>query len=596
MKIAGSNPVATAMNKFISNRDIAELFRNISAAYQAIGENRFKIIAYDNAATSVEHATSELKDLWEEGKLDTIPGLGVSIQKHLDELFRTGKVKHFERVKKNLPEGMFELLNVGGLGPKSAYKLAKELKIKNVNELIGAAKAGKIRGIPGFGEKSEKEILTATSELKNRTSRHLLPYAATTAEKILIYLRQHKDCERAEPLGSLRRMAATVGDVDIAVASDNPKGMIEHFGKFREINRILEAGPRKTSALLYGGMQIDLMVQPTKAFGSLLQHFTGSKNHNIHLRELAIKKGMSVSDYGIKIKGKLKEFKTEEEFYKFLKMDTPVPELREDTGEIEAALAHKLPKVISIGDIKGDVHLHSSYPIEPSHDLGEDNFEIMIKKAKELGYQYIGLSDHSPGYSTHTKAQIVELIKKRTHKIEQLKSSNSNFGVLNLLEIDILTNGQLSVPEDGLKLLDGSIAGIHSSHRQDKKTITKRILTAINSPYVQVISHPTGRLLEQRESMEIDWPTIFDACKKTGTILEINAWPNRMDLPDTLVKEAVERGVKLIINSDSHAVSQMDNMTFGVAVARRGWAEAKDIVNTLTWPQFKKLFRNKEVS
>ena len=578
--------------KYFSNKEIAKLLREISAAYEARGENRFKVVAYDSAATSIEHTTSELKDLWEEGKLSTISGFGKSIQGHLEELFKTGKVKHFDSVKKNLPTGMFSLLDIRGLGPKSAYKLAKELNIKNTQDLQEAAKEGKIRKIAGFGEKSEQEILTAISELSLKTTdRYLLTEAFPVAERVLNYLRSHKNCERAEPLGSLRRMVATVGDIDIAVASGNPKTIIEHFKRFKEISRILDAGPRKSSVLLLNGMHLDLIVQKARAFGALLQHFTGSKNHNIRLREYALKKGMSVSDYGIKVKGKLKEFKTEEEFYNFLGMDYIIPEMREDTGEVEAAVSGKLPEVIEIKDIKGDIHLHSSYRIEPSHDLGANSFEEIISEAKKLGYQYVGLSDHSPGFSTHTKTQIIDLIKKRSENIEQLKTSSKNIKVLNLLEIDILANGELSVPEEGLKILDGAIAGIHSSHRHDKKMITKRMMVAINSPYVQVISHPTGRLLNQRDSYEADWPVIFKACQRTATILEINAFPNRLDLTDTLVREAIKQGVKLIINSDAHTIEQMDNMRFGISVARRGWAQRKDIANTLPWVEFKKMFR-----
>lgn len=580
------------MSKFVTNREIAKLFREVAAAYEARGENRFKIIAYDNAATSAEHVTSELKDLWEEGKLDTVPGIGASIRQHLDELFRTGRVKHFESLKKGLPEGMFTLLGIGGLGPKNAYKLAKALNVKNREDLEKAAIEGKIRSLPGFGEKSEKDILAAIGEAKNKSdNRYLLSEAFPVAERILNYLRTHKDCERAEPLGSLRRMVATVGDIDIAVASNNPKAIIGHFQKFKEISRVLGAGPRKSSAHLYNGMQIDLMVQPSRAFGALLQHFTGSKNHNIHLREYALKKRYSVSDYGIKVKGKIKEFKTETEFYKFLGMDWIVPEMREDTGEIEASRAHKLPKVVETSDIRGEIHLHSNYPIEPSHDLGTASFKEIISRAKELGYEYIGLSDHSPGVSKHSTKEIVTLIEKRTRAIEQIKSSNKKFRVLNLLEIDILTNGELSVPEEGLKLLDGAIAGIHSSHRQDEKSITTRLMTAIHSPYVQVISHPTGRLLNQRESYEADWPTVFAECAKTNTILEINAYPNRLDLPDVLIRDAIKSGVTFVINTDAHRLEHMDNMRFGVAVSRRGWCEKKDIVNTLSWVEFKKLFR-----
>ena len=270
--------------------------------------------------------------------------------------------------------------------------------------------------------------------------------------------------------------------------------------------------------------------------------------------------------------------------------------MREDTGEVETALRQAqgkqpgLPKLVELPDIKGDVHLHSSYRIEPSHDLGANSFEEIISKAKELGYQYVGLSDHSPGFLTHTKTQIIDLIKKRSENIEQLKTSSKNIKVLNLLEIDILTNGELSVPAEGLKILDGAIAGIHLSHRHDKKMITKRMMTAINSPYVQLISHPTGRLLTQRDSYEADWPVIFKACQRTGTMLEINAFPNRLDLTDTLVRAAIKQGVKLIIDTDAHAIEQMDNMRFGLYVARRGWAERKDIANTLPWVEFKKLF------
>lgn len=577
--------------KYFSNSDVAKLLKEISAAYAVRGDDRFKIIAYDRAADSIEHVTSDVKDLWEDGKLDTIPGLGKSIKSHLEELFKTGKVKHFENVKKGLPPGMFKLLEVGGMGPKNAYKIAEKLKIKDVADLEEAAKQGKVRSLAGFGIKSEDEILAAISELKGRGDRHLLPFAIACADQILNHLKSLKVCQRAEPLGSLRRMVATVGDVDIAVASTNPPMVIDHFQKFRGIGRVLEAGPRKAAILLKNGMQIDLIVTKPEAFGALLQHFTGSKNHNIHLREIAIKKGMSVSDYGIKYKSQLHEFKNEQDFYKFLGMDYIDPELREDTGEIEAAQKHKLPKLIKLEDIKGDVHLHSNYPIEPSHDRGVHSFQEIIDAGYNMKYEYVGLSDHSPGFSTHTKNQIVDLIKKRTKKIEQLKYSNKAIRILNLLEIDILTNGELSVPVEGLKLLNGAIAGIHSSHSQSKESITKRLLVAINSPYIQVISHPTNRLLQQREASEVDWPKIFEACAKTKTILEINAWPNRMDLPDTLIKEAHNYGVKLIINSDSHDVEQMKNMKFGISVARRGWSTSGDIVNTLPWLEFKKYFR-----
>src|SRR3972149_2024146 len=462
-------------NYYFSNKKIAKILNDISAAYTIKDESRFKIIAYQNAAASIEHATSEIKDLWDEGKLDTLPGLGENIRKHLDELFTKGRVRHFDSVTKDIPQVVFELLKVRGMGPKTAYKLATSLRLKSLSDLVQKAKTKKIRVLSGFGQKSEQEILESLDKFKEPT-RYLLPEAFPVAQRLLNHLKKLKEVKIAEPLGSLRRMNPTVGDIDIAVASNHPKTVIKHFTAFGEVSKVLEAGERKGSVILKNGMQIDLLINPPKSFGSLLQHFTGSKNHNSKLRESAIKNKTSVSDYGIRYKGRLHEFKTEKEYYNFLGMDWIVPEMREDTGEIEAALKHKLPKVVELGDIKGDIHLHSNYPIEPSHDLGKDSFEDIINKAKLLEYEYVGLSDHSPGVSTHTKNQIIKLIEKRTKKIEQLKSSIKNIGILNLLEIDILTNGQLSVPKEGLKLLNGAIAGIHSSHSQGKSAITQRLL------------------------------------------------------------------------------------------------------------------------
>lgn len=577
--------------KFFSNKDIAKLLREISAAYLVRGENNFKVIAYQNAADNVKHLAGELKDIWDEKKLNTVPGLGKSIQEHLDELFRTGHVKHFDEIKKELPPGMFELLDITGMGPKSAFKLASKLKLKSVKDLQKAAESGKIRELEGFGVKSEQEILTAIGEFKVKPGRHLLTFAYNTSQRIIDHMNKHPATLKVEPMGSLRRMVATIGDVDIGVASKEPLKVITHFKKSPEVSRVLGAGTSSSSILLKNRVQIDLKVQPPEAFGSLLQHFTGSKSHNIHLRELALKKGMSLSEQGITHKKKLLRFSTEESFYDFLGLMWIPPEMREDSGEIQAAIKNELPDLIELKDIKGDIHLHSDYPIEPSHDLGKDSMEKIVQRAVELGYAYVGLSDHSPGFSTHTKTQMVDLIKKRKEKIEQIKDSFKSVRILNLLEIDILKDEHISVPEEGLKLLDGAIAGIHSSHRQPKEQITRRLLAACNSPFIQVISHPTGRLLLERESYEADWPKVFETCAKTGTILEINSWPNRLDLPDLLIREALKYKVKFIINSDSHAIEQMDNIKFGVSVAKRGWATKNDIINTLPWLEFSKHFR-----
>ena len=576
--------------KYYTNREIAKLFREIAAAYSVKGGNNFKIIAYNNAADSVENAPGELKDLWEDGKLDSVAGLGKSIKSHLDELFKTGKVKHFQSIKKDLPEAMFDLLNFTGMGPKIAYKLSKALKLKNARDLEKAAKEGKIRTLPGFGEKSEKEILKSIEEYRAKNQRYNLPLAFSAAQRIINHMKKLDACEKVEPLGSLRRMVATIGDVDIAVASNEPKKVIKHFNSFREIARIITAGSVSSSVVLKNGMRIDLKIQPPEAFGALLQHFTGSKYHNIALREYSLKLGKSLSEYGIKYKGKLHKFSNEEDFYKFLNLNYIEPELRENTGEIEAAQKHNLPKLINPNDIRGDLHIHSSYPIEPSHDLGKDTFLDIAKKAKELKYEYFGLSDHSPGASTHTKSQITSLIKKRTQKIEQLNNSSGNIRALNLLEIDILTSGELSVPQEALNLLDFAIAGIHSGHSENKDKITKRLMTAIHNPKVKVISHPTGRIIGERNPYEADWEAVFKECARTKTCLEINSWALRLDLPDTLIRQAKQFGVKFVINSDAHAISHMENLQFGVSVARRGWCTKEDIVNTRPYVEFARHF------
>lgn len=592
-------------NKEMTNQEIAELLRSVAAAYEIKGKNeginRFRIAAYQKAADAIEHASSELKDLWEQGKLNEVPGIGASLSEYLDELFKTGKVKHFARAVKGLPEGMFSLLNIPGIGPRTAFKLTKELGIKDINGLKRAAESGKIRDLEGFGAESEADILKSIKEVKERSGRMLLPYATSIAEDVVSWLKKSPSVARVDPLGSLRRQVATVGDVDIAVASSKPKDVIEHFIKYPKKSRVLEAGDRTSSILLPGGVQVDLMLQPEDAYGALLQHFTGSKHHNIALREYALKQGKSLSEYGIKQlktkNAKLRTFESEEDFYKAVGLEFIPPELREDTGEIEAAKTGKLPHLVELKDIKGDFHLHSDFNIKTSHDQGSASFKQMIELAEELGYEYIGFSEHNPAQSTNSEKQMLDLLKRKKEAIEQINYSREKRKnkrvkhVFNGLEIDISPNGRLAVPDKGLKLLDYAIVSVHSSFRQSKKEQTKRVLSGLSHPKAKILGHPTARRLNEREEIELDWDQIFDFCKKNDKWLEINSWFDRLDLPDTLVREAVKEGVKMIINTDSHALDHMRLMRYGVSVARRGWAEKRDIVNTLSYQQFLKEFQ-----
>ncbi len=555
---------------------------------------RFQIIAYHKAADSIDKETTQVKDLIKEGKMN-IPGVGPSIKQSLEELVNTGRVKHFDEIAKHVPESVFPLIQIPSLGPKKAYKLVTHFNLKDpktvIEDLKTLAESGKIADLPTFGEKSQSDILRAISEFAKgfgKTTRMVLPFATEISEKILAYLQKSEDVVQASTLGSLRRKASTVGDIDIAVASDNPKAVIEHFVNYPYKERVIEQGPISASILALGGKQIYLMVQPVRCFGSLLQHFTGGKNHNVALRELAIKKGLSLSEKGIKNSktGKMAEYDTEEKFYKALGLPWIPPEIREDQGEIEAALEDELPNLIELGDIKGDLHIHSSYPIEPSHDMGNDPMETMLKKAKTLGYDYLGFSEHNPNLSKHTKGQIYSILAKRKDKIEQLKESNKSVRAINLLETDILPNGQLAIDEKGLEYLDATLVSIHSVFKMDKKEMTKRVLSGLSNPKAKILTHPTGRLLNERPGYELDFEQIFDYCKKHNKAVEINAWPQRLDLPDSLVRQAIKYGVKFVIDTDSHAVLQMDNMRFGIDVARRGWAQKNDILNTLSYNSF----------
>ncbi|MBI4079582.1 MAG: hypothetical protein HY429_04820 [Candidatus Levybacteria bacterium] len=585
----------------MTNREIAKLLQHVAAAYTIKNEQkyRFQIIAYQKAADAIMGTTEEIKDLIKEKRLEKLPGIGPSIRSHLEELIKTGKVKRFEWVKSGIPQTVYPLLDVPTLGPKKAFKLVTHFDLKNpktvIDDIEKIATQGKIANVEDFGEKSQEDILQAIAEFRQgsgKTTRMVLPFAGELAERLLIYLKRSKDAVDVQPLGSLRRMKDTIGDIDFAVATTNPKAVIDYFVAYPQKERIIEKGPNTASILLSNGRQIDLMTQPPDAFGSLLQHFTGSKNHNIHLRNFALSKGMSLSEYGIKKLGKTHKFKTEEELYKFLGMEWIAPELREDTGEIELALRQAqgkhpgLPRLIELKDIKGDLHIHSNYPIEPSHDMGKDTMEEMLKKAKNLGFEYLGFSEHNPSVSKHTSKQIYTILARRKEKIEGLNESKKYIRSVNLLELDILANGNLAIDEKSLGELDACLVSIHSSFNMNKKDMTKRVLDALAHPKAKILCHPTGRMLNERQGYELNFEAVFDFCKKHNKALEINAWPNRLDLPDTLVRQAVKYGVKMVINTDSHALWQMDMMKYGVAVARRGFATKGDIVNTLPYNEF----------
>ena len=576
-------------SRHMTNLQVAKLLRAVAAAIElSSGDNRFRIVAYQRAADANEHSSSEVKDLWDDGNLKELAGVGEAIAGHLDELFKTGKVKHFEAILKPFPPALFELMEVPGIGPKTALKFSKELGITRAHsaipELLKAAKKGRI----------DERFIKAIEEYQGRSRRLLLDVAQTIADSIVGWMRKNPHVREANTLGSLRRQASTVGDIDIAVASDHAKEVIEHFTKYPHKSRVLEAGVHTASLILPNEYQVDLMVQPPAAYGALLQHFTGSKHHNIKLREYALKKGYSLSEYGITPrpstslsnpspiigegrKGEVLSFPTEEKFYNFLGLDWIPPELREGENEIELAKLHQLPKLVELSDIRGDLQMHSDFNIEPSHDLGLSSVDELCDKARELGYEYIGITDHNPAVSGHTQAQILDLIKKRTEVIQFQKRA---IHVFNSLEIDIQPIGKRALPDAALELLDYACIAIHSSFRLSRKAMTDRVLSALDHPKVKFFAHPTARLLGQREGVELDWDRIFDFCVRNHKWLEIDGWPNRLDLPDVVAKDAIKYGVKLVVDTDSHAAGQLVYMRYGVSVARRAGAGKYDIINT----------------
>ena len=585
----------------MNNLEIAKLLRSVAAAYQvnpaASSEptTHFRIVAYQNAADAIEHLTSEVKDLWDDNKLKEIPGVGNTIADYLDELFKTGKIKHFEEIMHDLPPAMFELMDVPGIGAKRALRLSRELGITRTHgaleKLIHAAEHGHIRNLEGFGEQLEKEILLSVKTVKERSKRLLLPFATIVAEEVVSYMQKHPSVEKIETLGSLRRRVATVGDIDIAIATNKPKEVIEHFAAYPKKTKLIEKGDSTSSLLLPGGVQVDLMVQPPQYFGALLQHFTGSKHHNVALRTYALKKKLSLSEQGIKSGMRIEYFATEEEFYKRLGMDWIPPELRENEGEIELALLHQLPKLVELEDVKGDLHIHSSFPEETSHDAGINSMEKLVKEAERLDYEYIGFSEHNPKQSL-AEDKIISVLEEKQERVRKLEAKNPKLKLFNGLEIDITPSGALALPERAFAALDYAIVSLHSSFRGTKADQTKRVLEGLAHPKVRIFGHPTGRKLNEREGVELDWDKIFDYEIKNNKWIEINSSPDRLDLPDSLARQAIKLGVKLIINTDSHAADWLLGMRYGVSVARRGWAEKKDIINTLSLQEFEKILRS----
>ncbi len=567
-----------------TNKEVSQILKEILASMEVKAYNRFRIRAYQNALAAIDNLTSSIYDVWENHRLSEIPGVGEGLERHLNELFTTGEVQEYKDIKEGLPDGMFALLGLRGIGAKKAFKLANNFKLVKretaLERIKEYARAGKIRIMDGFGEKSEKDILDAISDQKkhkNAKPRLLLIQAEEVSNRIIDYLNKMENSEEFEitALGSLRRRAPTVGDIDIAVATNTPDLVLTHFLEFPEIEEVLVKGEEKVSVVLKNDIQVDLRISSPKAYGSMLQYFTGSKQHNVLLRTYAMEKGLSLSEYGIKEGGKILQYSDEKTFYHKIGLPHIPPEIRHGLNEVSLAVEGKLPKLVELQDIKGDLHTHTV-----ASD-GVNTLSEITAAAIEKGYEYLGISDHAPSIQTRNEAEVLNIVRNQKALIEQINNSQDKIRVLLGYEINILNDATLSLPDRFLKELDYAIASIHTSFDQPRKLVTKRLINAIKNPYIDIIGHPSGRLINQREGCDIDWKEVFDVALEYDKIIEINSQPNRLDLADDLVREAVRRGIKLIISTDSHAIVDLGLMRFGIDVARRGFCEKKNIINTL---------------
>jgi DNA polymerase (family 10) len=572
------------------NQEIAKIFNDMARFLRMEGV-AFKPYAYERAALSLETLSQDVGDIYRKGgekALLEIPGIGKAMAGHIEEYLKTGKIKHYETQKKKLPINLDELVRVEGMGARKAKTLYQKLGIKNLKDLEKAAKTGKIAPLFGFGEKTEKNILQGLEFLKRDKGRFLLGQILPTARNVLEKLKNLKEVEEISLAGSVRRRKETIGDVDILVVSKKPAKIMDFFVKLDGVEKVWAKGGTKASIRMREGFDMDLRVVPKESYGSALQYFTGNKDHNIVTRKIAIEKGLKLSEYGLSRGKKMIASKTEEDVYKAIGLPFIEPELRENEGEIEAALKGQLPKIIGYKDIKGDLHCHSDW------DGGEDSIEKMAKAAMDMGYEYIGISDHTKFLRIEHGLNEKQLLNQ--HKeIEKLNSKfriqNSGFRILHGCEANIMSDGSIDIKDEVLAKLDYVIAGAHSVLKQEKLKMTERLVKAIKNPNVDIISHPTGRLIGKRDEYQVDFDKILKTAKETGTILEINSAPIRLDLRDLYIRRAKNEGVKMIINTDSHQKEQLGLIEYGIAMARRGWAEKNDIINTLPVEELIKYFK-----
>ena len=560
----------------MKNAEIAAMFEKIADVLELRDENRFRINSYRKVARVIGDLTNNIEDMAQQDRLKDIPGVGEGHAEKIGEFLRTGHMHKYDEVMEGISEETVALMQVPGLGPKTVAMLNKQLGIAGISDLEEAIKENRLAGIKGLADKKIENILKGIELYKTSLERIELGVAYPVVNQIVKRLAGTRGVKAVQPAGSLRRMRETLGDIDVlATGAVGVKGrdVVKSFVEMPGVTQVLAAGDTKGSVRLEEGLQVDLRVVEPDSFGSALQYFTGSKAHNVHLREIAKKKGMKVSEYGIFKGDKKLGGRKEEDIYSVLGMTWIPPELREDRGEIEAALEDKLPRLIELKDIKGDLHVHSS-----SSD-GHQSIEEIAERAQAWGYKYCVISDHTK--SLHIANGLDEKrLLKQIQEIDKLNKKLKGFRLLKSSECDILGDGTMDMPDEVLEKLDIVLAAVHVGFRQPREQITERILAAVRNPYVNIIVHPTGRLISAREGYDVDMDRLMEACAETGTALEINSHFERLDLNDINARKAKQMGVRVAVNTDMHYIDQLWLMELGVGVARRGWLEPKDVINT----------------
>ncbi len=570
----------------VHNTDIAEIFNQVADLLEIDGANPFRIRAYRNAARTIASLAQSAADMVTEGKdLTELPGIGKDLAQKIGEIVKTGTLSQLKELEGHVPPQLSRLMKMPGLGPKRVHTLHEKLGITTLEELKMAAEKGKISQLRGFGKKIEQMVLEEIGQVK-KGERIKLSIAEEIANGIVTHLKKVEGVKEIEVAGSYRRRKETVADLDVLVTCTNEASVMAHFVNYENVEKVLSKGETRSSVQLRSGIQMDLRAVPEISYGAALHYFTGSKAHNIAIRMLGVKKGLKINEYGVFRGARRIAGKREEEVFKTVGLPFIEPELRENWGEIEAAKRGQLPTLVTIKDIRGDFHAHTK-----ATD-GHNSLEEMVEAARARGYEYLAITDHSKRV-TVAHGFDMKRLAQRIKEIDRLNAKLSGFTVLKSVELDILKDGSLDLPDEILKELDLTVCSVHYNFNLPRKEQTERILRAMDNPHFIILAHPTGRLINERNPYDVDMERLMEAARERGCFLELNGHPDRLDLSDVHTKMAKDMGIKVAISTDAHRTSDLDYMRFGIGQARRGWLEREDVLNARSWKEIKQLFRRK---